>query len=134
MSTFTGEEFCRCEADTLSASGNDSHFPLQFTHSSFSPLVASICNIGERPGPRSCEVLLLGRRHRCGVLHEAPCHRIPRLVGGTDSLDEFCGPAASQTDRGDHAVADIRVDTGYQECDDRAEIPAVVLNGCARGL
>ncbi len=27
VSTFTGEEFCRGEADTLRASGNDSHFP-----------------------------------------------------------------------------------------------------------
>jgi hypothetical protein len=32
MSTFTGEEFCSGEADTLSAPGNDSHFPLQFAH------------------------------------------------------------------------------------------------------
>jgi hypothetical protein len=36
MSTLTGEEFCRGEADTLSTAGNDSHFPLQFTHGAFS--------------------------------------------------------------------------------------------------
>src|SRR6202051_3309270 len=68
------------------------------------------------------------------VLHEAPFHLVPHLVDGTDSLDELRGPAASQTRRGDHAIADIRVDTGHQECADRAEIPALVLNGCAIGF
>src|SRR5258707_9292913 len=68
------------------------------------------------------------------ILHEAPCHLIPRLVDGTHSRDEFRGPAASQTGRGDHAIADIRVDTGHQECADRAEIPALVFKGCAIGV
>src|ERR1700730_2729366 len=66
MSAFAGKEFCCGEADTLSTASNDSHFPAQFTHSSFSLLVVSICNIGGCPGPRSCEVFLSGRRHRCG--------------------------------------------------------------------
>src|ERR1700693_3375987 len=68
------------------------------------------------------------------VLHEAPCHLIPRLVEGADALDEFRGPAASPTGRGDHAVADIGVDTAHQECADRAEMPALVLDGCAIGF
>src|SRR6266481_2610930 len=67
-------------------------------------------------------------------LHEAPCHLIPRLVDGTHSLDELRRPAASQTGRGDHAIADIRVDTGHQEYAHRAEIPALVLKGCAVGF
>jgi hypothetical protein len=32
VSTFTGEEFCRGKADALRAPGNDSQFPLQFSH------------------------------------------------------------------------------------------------------
>jgi len=84
--------------------------------------------------------LVLGQGPRFGatsplrVLHEAPCHLIPRLVDGPDSLDELRGPAASQTGRGDHAIADIGVDTAHQECADRAEIPALVLDGCAKGF
>src|SRR5882757_7140602 len=44
VSTLTGEEFCRGEPDTLSTSGNDSHFPLQFTHRAFS-LCWSPCSL-----------------------------------------------------------------------------------------
>src|ERR1700730_19291877 len=62
------------------------------------------------------------------ALHEAPCDLIPRLVDGTDSLDEFRRPAASQPSRGDHAIADIGVDTSHQECPDRAEMSALVLD------
>src|ERR1700682_1066686 len=68
------------------------------------------------------------------VRHEAPCLLISRLIDGTDSLDELGGPAASQTGRGDHAIADIGVDAGHQECADRAEIFALVLDGCAIGF
>jgi hypothetical protein len=71
---------------------------------------------------------------RMWVLHEALCHLIPRLVDGADSLDEFRGGAASQTRRGDHAIADIGVDTAHQECADRAEMPALVIDGCAKGF
>src|ERR1700742_1641289 len=60
------------------------------------------------------------------VLQEALCHLIPRLVDGTDSLDELRSPTASQTRRRDHPIVDIRVDTGHQEGGDRAEIPALV--------
>src|ERR1700729_1432343 len=68
------------------------------------------------------------------VLHEAPCHLIPRLVDGTDTFDELRSATASQTGCGDHAIADIRIDTGHQEWADRAEIPALVLDGCAVGF
>src|ERR1700736_4868624 len=66
--------------------------------------------------------------------HEAPCHLILRLVDGADSLDELRSPTASQTGRRDHAVADIGVDTGHQKCADRAEMPALFLDGCAIGF
>jgi hypothetical protein len=68
------------------------------------------------------------------VPHEAPCHLILRLIDGTDSLDELRSPTASQTGRGDHAIADIRVDTGHQKCADGAEMPALFLGGCAIGF
>src|ERR1700689_4704051 len=61
------------------------------------------------------------------VLHEAPYHRIARLVDGTHSLDKFRGLAASQTGGGDHAIADIRVDTGHQKSADRAKVSALFL-------
>src|SRR5271169_4779612 len=67
-------------------------------------------------------------------LHEAPCHLVPRLVDGTDTLDELRCPTASQTGRGDHTIADIRVDTGHQERADRAQIPALILDGCEIGF
>ena len=68
------------------------------------------------------------------LLHEAPCHLISRLVDGTDSFDELRSATASQTGRSDHAVADIRVDTGHQKCADGAEMPALFLDGCAIGV
>ena len=63
------------------------------------------------------------------VQHEAPGHVFPRLVDGTHSLDEFRGPAASQTGCRDHTVADIRIDTSHQKGPDRAEMLALVLDG-----
>src|ERR1700752_1741957 len=68
------------------------------------------------------------------VLHEAPFHFIPRLVDGTDSLNQFRSPATSQPGRGDHAIADIGVDTGHQKCANRTEMPALFLDGCAIGF
>ena len=52
------------------------------------------------------------------ALHEAPCHLITCLVDGTDTFDELRSPTASQTGCGDHAIADVGVDTGHQECAD----------------
>src|SRR5882672_5149075 len=43
VGTFTGEELCRGDADTLGTSGDDSHFPLQFTHGSLSLRVHLRC-------------------------------------------------------------------------------------------
>jgi hypothetical protein len=68
------------------------------------------------------------------VLHEESRHLIPRLVDGADSLDEPRGPAASQTGCGDHAVADLRIDTGHQKGPNRPEMFALVLDGCAIGF
>src|SRR5579859_6022517 len=68
------------------------------------------------------------------ALHEAPCHVIPRLVDGTDTFDELCSPTASQTGRGDHAIADVGVDAGHQERADRAEVPALLVDSCAIGF
>jgi hypothetical protein len=55
-------------------------------------------------------------------------------IGGTDSFNEFRGPTPSQTGRGDHAIANIRVDTGHQKCADRAEMPVLFLDRCAIGV
>src|ERR1700722_14310821 len=63
------------------------------------------------------------------VPHEEPCHLVPRLIDGADSLDEFRGPAASQNGCRDHTVADIRIDTSHQKGPDRAEMLALVLDG-----
>ena len=68
------------------------------------------------------------------VQHEAPGHVFPRLVDGTHSLDEFRGPAASQTRCGEHAIADIRVNTGHEKSADRTEMLALFLDGRAKNF
>src|SRR5258708_4878307 len=74
------------------------------------------------------------RRLPIWVPHEASCHVIPRLVDGTHSLDKFRGPGASQTGCSEHAITDIRIDSGHQKCADRTEMPALFLDGCTKGF
>ena len=68
------------------------------------------------------------------VPHEEACHLILRLVDGTNSFDERRGTTTPQTSRGEHTVADIRIDTGDQKCADRTEMLALLLYGRAIGI
>src|ERR1700676_4764810 len=68
------------------------------------------------------------------VLYEAADHIIPRLIDGAHSLDQLRGPAASQTGCGEHAIADIRVDTGDQKSAGRAKMLALYFDGRAKGF
>src|SRR5580700_2404993 len=93
-----------------------------------------LSNIHRRFLPSVMGIAPVRRASPMWVLHEAPCHLSSRLVDGTDSFDELRSATASQTGRSDHAVADIRVDTGHQKCADGAEMPALFLDGCAIGV